>query len=445
MKLTRQLRLDALATDGTAPIQLTISWEGNRLRVGTGAVVKPEHWDEKAQLVKVQRGTPHESINPRLNRASEAADDAQALATRQGRKLPKDELKAAVDAALQLTPVAPEPTAPALPAQATDFESLQAEWIPEHSRRPRQGSGRPLSKTAVAGLWATNARLVQYQQARGTVLRVESMDLRFYQDFLTYVVDELGQSVNTFGKHIDRLKAFLAWCEEEKDLPVHRHYRRFVATRKRGCVDALTEAELRRVAGLNFKDTATRTRLLELRAQVREQTNKREDWSAERWIEHVELARDKFLECCYTGLRIGDANRAAWKHVHGQMLVLDDTAKNAATVYIPFYDDDLFQPVALCERYEHRSPLDLLVPECYRANEFLAVVQQLAGLARLKLTTKIGRKTFVTLKLYQGVPARLIMQATGHQTEEAFNHYVGVDQLRLLEEFMRKSARRRVA
>jgi hypothetical protein len=268
MKLTRQLRLDALATDDTAPIQLTISWEGNRLRVGTRAVVKPEHWDEKAQLVKVQRGTPHESINPRLNRASEAAADAQALATRQGRKLPKDELKAAVDAALQLTPVAPEPTAPALPAQATDFESLQAEWIPEHSRRPRQGSGRPLSKTAVAGLWATNAHLVQYQQARGTVLRVESMDLSFYQDFLTYVVDELGQSVNTFGKHIDRLKAFLTWCEE-KDLPVHRHYRRVVATRKRGRVDALTEAELRRVAGLNFKDTDTRTRLLELRAGAR--------------------------------------------------------------------------------------------------------------------------------------------------------------------------------
>jgi hypothetical protein len=39
VKLTRQLRLDALATDDTAPIQLTITWEGNRLRVGTGAVV----------------------------------------------------------------------------------------------------------------------------------------------------------------------------------------------------------------------------------------------------------------------------------------------------------------------------------------------------------------------------------------------------------------------
>ena len=178
---------------------------------------------------------------------------------------------------------------------------------------------------------------------------------------------------------------------------------------------------------------------------MRAQTNRREQWSAERWAAHVELARDKFLECCYTGLRISDANRAAWQHVHGNLLILDDTAKNAATVYVPFYDDDLFQPVALAERYEHRSPLDLLVPECYRCNEFLEVVQQLAGLTRLHLTTKIGRKTFVTLKLYQGVPQRLIMQATGHQTEEAFNHYVGVDELRLVEEFMRKSARRRAA
>jgi len=39
MKLTRQLRLDALATDGTAPLQLTSTWEDNRLRLGTGAVV----------------------------------------------------------------------------------------------------------------------------------------------------------------------------------------------------------------------------------------------------------------------------------------------------------------------------------------------------------------------------------------------------------------------
>lgn len=71
------------------------------------------------------------------------------------------------------------------------------------------------------------------------------------------------------------------------------------------------------------------------------------------------------------------------------------------------------------------------------------MVQRLSGITSLKLTTKIGRKTFVTRKLYQG--RRVIMQATGHQTEEAFNHYVGVDELKLVEEFMRKSTRRRAA
>lgn len=448
MKLTRQLRLDALAADGTAPVQLTVTWEGNRLRVGTGVTVKPEHWDAEAQQVRTVRGTPHASVNPRLNRAHEAAQDALQQAHRQGRQLPKAELKAALDAALALTPAAPQPAAAAASDEpaAEDFFGLLRRWIPEHSLRPRAGSGRPLSKTAVAGLEATAARLRQYAEARGGAeLTLAGMSTAFYQDFRAYVVDELGQSVNTFGKHIDRLKSFLAWVEDEVDLPVHRHYRRFVATRKRGRVAALTEAELRRVAGLNFQDAATRQRLLELRAGVRQQSNRREEWSASRWVEHVELARDKFLECCYTGLRISDANRAAWQHVHGNLLVLDDTAKTAATVYVPFYDDDLFQPVALASRYEHRSPLDLLVPECYRCNEFLTLVQQLAGITRLKLTTKIGRKTFVTLKLYQGVPARLIMQATGHQTEEAFNHYVGVDELQLVQEFMRKSARPRRA
>ncbi|MDO7851600.1 hypothetical protein [Hymenobacter convexus] len=442
MKITRQLRLDALAADGTVPIQLTITWEGNRLRVGTGAVVKPEHWDEKQHQVKVLKGTPHETINPRLNRAAEAASNAQAAATRQGRRLPKEELKAAVEAALSLEPVAE--AAPA-PTEAIGFDALFRRWIPEHSRRPRTGTGKALSAKAVAGLEATRARFAQYAQARGLPLRFEGLDLAFYQDFRTYFLDELGQSLNTFGKHIDRLKSFLAWVEDELDLPVHRHYRKFVAPRQRGRVDALTEDELRRIAALNFRDAATRARLLELRGQVRAQDNRREEWSAERWMEHVELSRDKLLECCYTGLRISDANRAAWKHVNGQMLVLEGSAKNGVTVYIPFYDDDLFTPVALANRYEHRSPHDLLVPDCYRANEFLRVVQQLCGITRLKLTTKIGRKTFVTLKLYQGVSARLIMQATGHQTEEAFNHYVGIDQLRLLEEFMRKSARRRAA
>ena len=449
MKITRQLRLDALATDGTASIQLTITWEGNRLRLGTGAVVKPEHWDDDGHEVRAVRGAPYASVNPRLNRASEAAQNAQAKATGEGRKLPKEELKAAVEAALHLAPVVEQQAAAAVVVQqaaANTFESLYREWISEQLHRPRGQSGKPMAKTTKAGFFATLQRFLGYEQARGVVLRLDELDLAWYQDFRTYMLDELGQGLNTFGKHITRLKTFLSWAEGEKDLPVHKHFRKFTSPKKRGTVDALSEKELRQVADINFGDPVTRERLLELRQELGRATGKHQDEeSADAWIATVELARDKFLECCYTGLRISDANRAAWQHVRGQMIVLDNTAKNEAKVYIPFYDDDLFKPVALAERYEQRTPFDLLVPECYRTNEFLKVVQRLVGITRLNLTTKIGRKTFVTLKLYQGVPARLVMQATGHQTEEAFNHYVGVDELKLVEEFMRKSPRRRAA
>lgn len=115
MKITRQLRFDLLAADGTASVHLTISWEGNRLRMGTGTVVRPEHWDAEHQQVKVQRGTPHDSVNPRLNRAHEAAAEAQQAATKQGRRLPKEELKAAVESSLPHCPVAE--SAPLLPQQ----------------------------------------------------------------------------------------------------------------------------------------------------------------------------------------------------------------------------------------------------------------------------------------------------------------------------------------
>ncbi|GAB3638259.1 hypothetical protein GCM10027422_38490 [Hymenobacter arcticus] len=84
-----------------------------------------------------------------------------------------------MDAALALTPVvvaeAPAPT----PA-AAGFAAIMTCWIGEPSRRPRAGAGKPLSKLALAGLVAMQARFTQYAQVRGTALHPESLDLTFY-------------------------------------------------------------------------------------------------------------------------------------------------------------------------------------------------------------------------------------------------------------------------
>jgi hypothetical protein len=92
-----------------------------------------------------------------------------------------------------------------------------------------------------------------------------------------------------------------------------------------------------------------------------------------------------------------------------------------------FLDEYVFKPVALIEKC-------LLVGTSF--DDDLPTL----ALTRIALTSKVGRKAFVTLKLAQSVPRITIMQATGHRTESSFNRYVGIDEAKLVENY-RKTAR----
>jgi len=75
---------------------------------------------------------------------------------------------------------------------------------------------------------------------------------------------------------------------------------------------------------------------------------------------------------------------------------------------IPFLDDDLFRLVALLEQYR---PLGLAtcLPFVHAPWHYLPHMAALSGLTRLKLGMHVGRKTYATLKIYQSVPARLVI------------------------------------
>ncbi|RYU77673.1 tyrosine-type recombinase/integrase [Hymenobacter persicinus] len=387
----------------------------------------------------VKKGSNYNHINPRLNLISETAEQALFAAENEHRRLEKAELDGILKQLLAPTAALPSAApAPELAGSQSGFLLMMREWVEDYQQKVNPSTHRRVASSTINGLKATLARFEGYAAAKHIELTLEAMEQDFYRSFRDYVVDELGQEINTFGKHISRLKTFLAWCEEEKDLPVNRKYRKFAAPSQYVGVDALTEQELRRIYQIDFTSASVRERLQQLHQQSHTTAHEPELQRYQAWAAHVELARDKFLECAYTGLRISDAELLSWKHVKGQMIHLK-AGKNQHECYIPFYDDDLFHLVELAAKYEQRAPDGLLLPTCYRVNEFLKVVQQLAGITRLSLSSKLGRKTFVTLKLYQGVPTRMVMQATGHSTEKSFNHYVGVDTIKLLQEFVRRS------
>lgn len=439
MKIRRYLITQKLTKQGFAPIQISISWQGNRLRVASGEVCRPEFWDEEHQKVQSVKGSYYNQINPKLNTISETAETALFDAGQRHELLSVATLTAALAPVLKPQLVAaPAPAAaPVVPAPAAglfeEHRGLFAEWMLEQAAKANRNTGQATSKNTIKAYNSTRQRLEAFEQYRGAPLQLATMSLvDFYGPFREYVIGHLGRELNTFGKYIAHLNTFLTWCDTDRELPVHRQYRKFTAPSRYVGVDTLTEEELVSIAGLDFRSAHLRERIFALYPD--KQNLGIEGKPFVDYYHEVELARDKFLQCCYTGLSIQDADAVGPDDVRDSIIYWE-RGKWGNPCHIPYYDDALFHPVALTAKYAGRSAQ--LVPACPLVNRHLKLIARLVNLTRIDLTTKIGRKTFVTLKLFQGVPQRMVMMATGHTTEASFNHYVGVDVLKLLEQFRR--------
>jgi integrase len=235
-------------------------------------------------------------------------------------------------------------------------------------------------------------------------------------------------------------------------LGVNPKFHKFQAPDESTGTDALTQPELLSIAGLDFFTERARTLVRahfeamdaaaadapRRRGQRRSQAD---DYRIIERLRTLERARDKFLQCAYFALRISDANKLSPRHLdYARQVVRIKAGKTQLPCVIPFIDDDVFRPVALIEKYR---PLQLAtcLPVGTGLDAYLPTVAELAGLTRIPLTSKVGRKTFATLKLAQGVPRTTVMQATGHTTERSFNRYVGIDEDELVENY-RKTARK---
>ena len=459
MEVTRQLRTDQLTKSGLAQIQLTYCWDAQRLRTGSGQKVDPKDWDAKRERVRPKSDSYAEAINTSLDRYEQAARALYQEGLRSGRPLLKAEAKARIQhrydellaAEVGLPPVpALELAAP--PVARPTFGAYFEKWLDEQAHTVNRRTGRPLSATYLTSLRNTLAVLEAYAAHAGQPLRLSGIDRAFYVGFQRYFLEVRAQDLNTFGKHIRGLKNFLGWAEEH-DLPgLSGKFHRFEAPEIYRGADALTQDELLRLAAVDFHAPAARASVTAYlttsfaptpaaAGQARRKGQRASQVDERRISERLrvlELVRDKLLLCAYTALRISDADRLAPRHVQGDFIRLSQ-GKTFHQALIPFFDDDVFKPVALLAKY---APLrgETFLPVVHNLNEYLPQVAALAGITRVHVTSKIGRKTFATLKIYQGLPKAQVMLATGHKTESSFNRYLGIDEQELLRSF-KKTAR----
>ena len=98
------------------------------------------------------------------------------------------------------------------------------------------------------------------------------------------------------------------------------------------------------------------------------------------------------------------------------------------------------KPVALVEKYAPMA-LSTCLPYVPTLDDYLPHLSKLIGIGRVQITSRIGYKTFATLKIHQGMPKSQVMLATSHTTEKSFNRYLGIDEQELVNIY-RRTARR---
>ncbi|WP_210516458.1 hypothetical protein [Hymenobacter terricola] len=445
MEVTRQLLAERAGKKGLARIQLTFCWDGQRLRLSSGQKVQPQDWNERGQKAKAKPNTYLADVNTVLDHYTNAATAAEHEATMAGRRLDKPAMKADIERRFQLLLAGPDvlppiPDVPA-PAQRTVAEEM-AHWVETVvAARISRRTGLPINKKVVQNHRRAAADLAAYAQASPAPLTYDGFDVRFNEAFRNFLLGKLQRGPGTYNHYLGLVRAFLIWAVYEGQ-PVYRRFREALKpVEHHTFVNSLTEAEVRAIAGIDFESPA-------VRQYVRKHFPEQPTAGIRRMIttdEHrrrLRLTRDKFLLCTYTALRIGDADALKPAQLHGNVARVK-ASKTGVTCIIPLVDDDVFQPAALLRAYTGADPKTCL-PRVTFPYFYLPHVQRLAGIERVQVVFHLGRKTFATLKVAQGVPRSQVMMTTGHQTEASFNHYLGINEAELLD-WYRRTARKRVA
>lgn len=232
------------------------------------------------------------------------------------------------------------------------------------------------------------------------------IDLSLYDKILDWY-NVNGYSVNTLGRDITFFKTFFNWCAERGYLDNYS-FKSFKSVSQELPIVFLTEQELQMIVDV--------------------------DLSSDKLIK----VRDLFVFMCYTGLRWSDVNTINSSHFVDGMLMKTSVKTKDPYLSIPLVSHAL----RIAKKYHY----DLPRISSQKMSEYLKEIAAKAGIVSpveiLKfkisgvekkivpknelITSKVARKTFVTLSLHKGIPSDVIMGITGHKKYSVLKKYLKI-------------------
>lgn len=155
-------------------------------------------------------------------------------------------------------------------------------------------------------------------------------------------------------------------------------------------------------------------------------------------IHRLEVVRDIFIFCCFTGLAFTNVKNLRHQHLisdnKGNKWIFKTREKTDNMCHIPLLDI----PLKIIEKYESYPECKLKgvllpVPSNQRMNSYLKEIADVCGIQKT-LTTHIARHTFACLALANKISIDSIAKILGHSDIKTTKIYAKVQDLTILDE-----------
>lgn len=238
----------------------------------------------------------------------------------------------------------------------------------------------------------------------------DSVDMNFYDRFLSFCTTHEKLAVNSIGTHIKNIKMWMnaSLLDGLHTNTIHQH-RAFRKPTEEADTIYLDETDIKRLID---KDLPS---------------------------ERLRQVRDLFVLACYTGVRIQDYNKLNRFHlVNDDTMFKIRTEKTGVEVLIPLHTEAkkiLLRYNGMPKVISNQKFNDYLKELCRFAeiDELVQVTRTVAGKRTTSICPKYelvsshtARRSFATNAYKAGVPTLAIMAITGHTTEKVFLKYVRV-------------------
>ena len=368
--------------------------DGNRFVYSTGQKIPVRLWDKGYQSPIRTKSQKDQviinSVNLRLDRIKAEYLKLDLQYQKQGKQLTKEQLKDEFDIVFKGKQKKETPN---------DLESCFTDF---YEFKFKDGSWSKSTKQRYMMLLGL---LNDYEKYKSRVIDIRGIDESWITHFRYYCQTVKKHQVNTLGRNIGLLKTFLNYCLKKKYID-NPSFKEAAVNREVTYQIALNKEEIGVVAQLDLAP------------------NKR-----------LERVRDVFLVGCYTGMRFSDFKRVKSSNISEGLITIREVKDKTKTLQIPITD----KVRAILEKYDWQLPL--ISEQKFR--EYLKEIFKLAGFTDLKIKSKkIGkevyekevpmyelisthtaRRSFITIMLNSGVPAKAIMSITGHKSINNFQLY----------------------